>query len=71
MRILRTADRMRLTEEIIAAAKRANIHDFIMELPQQYETFVGETWCPSLRWSEAADFHCPCLPEKPSDPDPG
>ena len=30
------------TEEIIAAAKRANIHDFIMELPDGYETFVGE-----------------------------
>ena len=29
-------------EEIIAAAKRANIHDFIMELPDGYETFVGE-----------------------------
>lgn len=29
-------------EEIIAAAKRANIHDFIMELPNQYDTFVGE-----------------------------
>ena len=29
-------------EEIIAAAKRANIHDFIMELPEQYDTFVGE-----------------------------
>ena len=29
-------------EEIIAAAKRANIHDFIMELPDQYDTFVGE-----------------------------
>ena len=29
-------------EEIIAAAKRANIHDFIMELPAQYDTFVGE-----------------------------
>ena len=29
-------------EEIIAAAKRANIHDFIMELPQQYDTYVGE-----------------------------
>ena len=28
--------------EIIAAAKRANIHDFIMELPDQYDTFVGE-----------------------------
>ena len=29
-------------EEIIAAAKMANIHDFIMELPDGYETFVGE-----------------------------
>ena len=29
-------------EEIIAAAKRASIHDFIMELPQQYDTYVGE-----------------------------
>lgn len=29
-------------EEITAAAKRANIHDFIMSLPDGYETFVGE-----------------------------
>lgn len=29
-------------EEIIEAAKKANIHDFIMSLPQGYETFVGE-----------------------------
>ena len=29
-------------EEIIMAAKCANIHDFIMELPEQYNTFVGE-----------------------------
>lgn len=29
-------------EEIIEAAKWANIHDFIMELPDQYDTFVGE-----------------------------
>ena len=29
-------------EEIIEAAKKANIHDFIMELPDGYETFVGE-----------------------------
>jgi ATP-binding cassette, subfamily B, bacterial len=29
-------------EEIIAAAQAANAHDFIMALPQQYETVVGE-----------------------------
>lgn len=29
-------------EEIIAAAKAANAHDFIMQLPQGYDTEVGE-----------------------------
>ena len=29
-------------EEIIEAAKEANIHDFIMSLPEGYDTFVGE-----------------------------
>lgn len=29
-------------EEIIEAARRANIHDFIEELPYGYDTFVGE-----------------------------
>merc|ERR1719481_161428 len=29
-------------EEIIAAARKANIHQFISNLPQGYETFVGE-----------------------------
>ncbi len=29
-------------ERVIAAARAANIHDFIMTLPQQYQTFVGE-----------------------------
>lgn len=29
-------------EEMIAAAKAAYIHDFIMSLPQQYQTMVGE-----------------------------
>ena len=29
-------------EEIIEAAKKANIHEFIMGLPDGYETFVGE-----------------------------
>lgn len=29
-------------EEIVEAAKRANIHDFIVSLPEGYNTFVGE-----------------------------
>jgi len=29
-------------EELIAAAKQAQIHDFVMTLPQGYDTYVGE-----------------------------
>ncbi len=29
-------------EEVIEAAKKANIHNYIMSLPEGYETFVGE-----------------------------
>ena len=29
-------------EEIVSAAKMANAHDFIMELPEKYDTQVGE-----------------------------
>ncbi len=29
-------------QEIIAAAKQANAHDFIMELPEGYDTYIGE-----------------------------
>ena len=29
-------------EEIMEAAKRANIHDFVMSLPEGYDTYVGE-----------------------------
>lgn len=40
-------------EEIIAAAKAANAHDFIMQLPQGYDTEVGErgSSCPAGRSS--------------------
>ena len=29
-------------EDIIRAAKRASAHDFIVQLPQRYNTLVGE-----------------------------
>ena len=29
-------------EEVIAACKKAHIHDYIMSLPKQYQTYVGE-----------------------------
>ncbi|KAI9922876.1 hypothetical protein PsorP6_000838 [Peronosclerospora sorghi] len=29
-------------EQLVAAAKQAHAHEFIMELPNQYDTFVGE-----------------------------
>src|SRR5699024_2158713 len=29
-------------EEVVAAAKAANAHDFIMDLPEGYDTLVGE-----------------------------
>ena len=32
----------RSTDDVIAAAKAANAHDFIMELPQGYDTILGE-----------------------------
>ena len=34
-----------MDEEIIAAAKKACCHDFIMRLPQGYDTMVGEGGC--------------------------
>src|SRR5699024_4888824 len=29
-------------EEVVEAAKQARIHDFIMSLPNDYETYIGE-----------------------------
>jgi ATP-binding cassette subfamily B protein len=49
-------------DEIVDAAKKANIHDFIMELPDKYDTFVGERGHSIVRRAEAEDFHCEGVP---------
>ena len=43
-------------EEIKEAARRANMDDFIMQLPKQYDTYVGEKApaYPAVRNSESA-----------------
>jgi len=39
---IRYGKRNATDEEVVAAAKAAHCHDFIMQLPQKYDTFVGE-----------------------------
>ena len=39
---MNTASRGASRDEIIAAAKQANAHDFIMETPDGYDTYIGE-----------------------------
>ena len=39
---IRIGDLTATDEEVIAAARQAALHDFVMSLPQGYETQVGE-----------------------------
>lgn len=41
-RISRTVDPDATDAEVEDAARRANAHEFIVRLPEQYDTFVGE-----------------------------
>ena len=49
-------------EEIIKAAKCASIHDFIMELPDGYDTYVGERGTRLSGGAEAEDLYCKGIP---------
>ena len=46
-------------ESVIAAAKAAQAHDFIMKLPNGYDTRVEEARREFFRWTETTHRDCP------------
>jgi len=58
-------------EEIEAVARAANAHDFIMDLPQGYETVVGERGNKLSVRRAATHRHCSRPPEGPQHRHPG
>jgi hypothetical protein len=69
-------DGVATNEEIEAAARMANAHDFIMSLPDNYATLVGEKGGQlsgyaqlssySFKWSKAACRVEPCIDLEPT-----
>lgn len=51
-------------EEIIAAAKKACCHDFIMRLPKGYDTLVGEGGVYPFGRRKATRIHSPCYSKR-------
>jgi ATP-binding cassette subfamily B protein len=54
--------------EVEQAAKDAQIHDFIMSLPEGYQTQVGERGLKVIRRGKATRGDCAHPVEKPTDP---
>ncbi len=60
-----------MEEEIVAAARAANAHDFIESFPHGYQTRVGERGGDAKRRAEAAGRHRACPLVRPAHSDPG
>lgn len=45
-------------DEIMDAAKHAQIHETILKLPNGYDTVLGQRGCQPVRRPKAANFHC-------------
>lgn len=55
-------------EEVIEAARAAQIHHFVESLPDGYDTQVGERGLEALRRRKAAGGHRPHAAQAPTDP---
>lgn len=54
-------------DEIVEACKKCKIHEFIMGLPEKYDTLVGEKGILLSGGEQAEDFHCKSVFEKCTD----
>ena len=58
-------------EEIVEASSSALIHDFVISLPQGYDTVIGERGQGGFRWPAPTDCHSPCHFEESPHSDSG